>query len=694
MSDTPQPVKIEPARKSGMRSASVVWIIPILALVAALFVAWQTYDDRGPLIEIKFDNGAGIARRETELRFRDVAVGVVEDVRFSPGLTGVVAEIRLDKAIAPYVDVGATFWIVRPELSARGVSGLDTVLTGVYIEGAWDGDIGPAASSFTGLTEAPLFRLGQEGLQIALRTSAGGSLTENSPITFRGIEVGRIGKAQISPEGNFAIADAIIYAPHDRLISPSTRFWDTSGFTFSVGPSGAQIDFSSFATLVSGGLTFDTFVSSANRVTDGTMFEVFSDEVSARNSLFARDETDPFEMRVVFDENISGLAVGAPVELSGLQIGRVQSVSGVIDGDRFGDERVRLNAQLSIQPSRLGLPEDVTPEEAQAYLTERIDDGLRARLASASLLAGGLKIELVQVENAPRIVIETGDGSIPIIPTTESDISDVTATIENVVGRIVDLPIEDVLNSTIQFLDSARTLLSSEDVRETPQAVRALLGDVRSIVASDDVQGIAGTLNAALLRFEGLLAQLVEDRLAERLVNAVDAAAAAADGVTASVEGVPDLLAQFQAIATKAETLPLQEFTEQLTALIASMDDIVGTDAARELPADLSAALNEMNATLRELREGGAVDNINATLNSARQAADNVAISAQDLPALVSRMEAVLSQANQTIAGYNKGEALSRDAQAAMRDLSAAADAFASLVRMLERNPSALIRGR
>jgi len=197
-----------------------------------------------------------------------------------------------------------------------------------------------------------------------------------------------------------------------------------------------------------------------------------------------------------------------------------------------------------------------------------------------------------------------------------------------------------------------------------------------------------------LLRFEGLLAQLIEDRLAERLVNAVDAAANAADGVTASVEGVPDLLAQFQAVAAKAETLPLQEFTEQLTALIASVDGIVGTDAARELPSDLSAALNEINETLRELREGGAVNNINATLDSARKAADNVAVSAQDLPALVSRMEAVLSEASQTIAGYNKGEALSRDAQTALRDISRAADAMASLVRMLERNPSALIRGR
>lgn len=694
MSETPTPVTIEPARKSGIGSASIVWIIPILALAAALGVAWQTYNDRGPLIEIEFASGAGIAKRETELRYRDVAVGVVENVTFSPGLSGVVAQVRLEKDIAPYVDVGSTFWIVHPELSTQGVSGLDTVLTGVYIEGTWDGEIGPASSSFKGLKEAPLFRFGQDGLQINLRTSAGGSLTDNSPITFRGIEVGRVGKAQISPQGNFAIAEAIIFEPHSRLISPSTRFWDTSGFTFSVGPTGAEIDFSSVSTLLSGGLTFDTYVSSARRVTDGRVFDVFADEESARSSLFAASESEPLEMRVVFDENISGLAVGAPVELSGLQIGRVESVSGVIDADRFGDQRVRLNAQLFIQPSRLGLQGDETPETALAYLAERIAAGLRARLASASLLTGGLKIELIEVEGANGYVVEAGEGVIPIIPTTESEISDVTATVEGVVARISDLPIEELLNNAIQFLGSAEALLSSDDVRETPQAVRALLRDVRDIVASEDVQGIPGTLNAALARFENVLAQLEEEKLAERLVVAVDAASAAASGVSASVEGLPDLIAQFQAVALKAETLPLGDLTEQLTALIASAEGILGTDAARQLPADLSAALNEINATLKELREGGAVDNINATLDSTRKAADSVAVSTQDLPDLVERIQEVLNQASRTIAGYNKGDVLSRDAQTALRDISKAADAMASLARMLERNPSALIRGR
>ena len=86
MSDELPEVSVSPVRKVFLSGASVVWVIPLLALVAALFVAWQNYNDRGPLILIEFEKGAGIKASETELRYRDVTVGVVEKVGFTSGL--------------------------------------------------------------------------------------------------------------------------------------------------------------------------------------------------------------------------------------------------------------------------------------------------------------------------------------------------------------------------------------------------------------------------------------------------------------------------------------------------------------------------------------------------------------------------------------------------------------------------------
>lgn len=694
MSDTPSKVSIEPARRSLFGRASVIWLIPILALVMALAVALQSYNARGPLIQISFENGAGIAVRDTEVRFRDVKIGVVEDLRFADDLSGVIADVRLDKKVASYIDAGASFWVVRPELTAQGISGLDTVISGIFIEGSWDNEIGAPRTQFKGLETAPLFRPGKEGLQIALRSVPGGTLSDNTPILYRGIEVGRVGPARISREGSFAIAEAIIYEPHGRLITGSTRFWDTSGFSVSLGPSGAEVDFSSIATLVGGGITFDTFVSGGSRTADGTVFEVFGDALAARNSVFNASEVETLELQIIFDENISGLTLGAPVELSGLKIGTVESLSGIIDRDAFGDNRVRLSVVIGIQPARLGLPDTVSAEAALAFLSNRVAGGLRARLASGSLLTGGLKIELLEVPNAPVEQMTIRPNEIPTMPSTESAVSDAAATVEGVFSRINSLPIEDLLNSAIDFLDNAKAFVSDPNLRETPQDVRDILADVRGIVNSQSMQEIPETLNAMLRRVESLIGQIEAEQAVSRVVAAIDATTTAATSLGASIEGVPALISELQGVAANAASLPLEDLTRQLTELLKSADAVISTQAAQDLPASLGAALDELNATLAELRAGGAVENVNATLSSTREAADAVALSSRDLPALVDRIVKVFDQASATIAGYNKGETLSRDAQAAMRDISQAAEAITSLARLLERNPSALIRGR
>ncbi|MEX3316078.1 MlaD family protein [Sulfitobacter sp. PS-8MA] len=694
MTETPPDVPISPARKMFLSGASVIWVIPILALIVALFVAYRSYAERGPVIVVEFENGAGVAAGETELRFRDVTVGVVEKVGFTSGLDKVTAHIRVEKDVAPYIDSGAVFWVVQPKVTAQGITGLSTVLSGVYIEGAWDRQVGPVATRFQGASTEPLIRPGQGGLEIAFRSTANGDLTDNAPILYRGIEVGRVGYAKIAPQGNYAIVEAIIFEEHRGLINESTRFWDASGFSVNIGPAGAEIDFSSLATLVGGGITFDTFVSGGAPVSDGTVFEIYPDKETARNSVFNASEVDPLKLSVVFDDNISGLIVGAPVELSGLEIGEVDTLSGLVDRERFGDSRVRLNAILSIQPAHLGLRGDVTAEAALAFLKERVADGLRARLASASLLTGGLKVEMVIVDDAEEAALEETENGLVVMPTTESDVSDAAATVEGVFTRINSLPIEELLSSAISLMNSAEVFISDDDLRETPQDVRALIGELTGLVSSEDVQNVPVALNATLTKVESLVAQLEKERIVDRLGGALEGVAEAAESVSSSVQGVPELVEQIQAVAAKAETLEVEELVVALTELTESAEAVIGTEDAVALPGSLKRALDEVNRTLEELREGGAVENVNRTLASARNAADNIALSAKDLPQVVTRLTGLFTQAGQAIEGYDKGEQLSRSAERTLREIQKAAEALASLARTIERNPNSLLLGR
>jgi paraquat-inducible protein B len=121
---------IRPARKGLWRRISLVWIVPVLVLIVSLGVAWQAYVDRGTVIEISFENASGITA-ETQIKYRDINVGHVEKVSFAEGLDVVIVRARVDKEIAPYLDDDAEFWVVRPDVSVRGISGLETVLSGV-----------------------------------------------------------------------------------------------------------------------------------------------------------------------------------------------------------------------------------------------------------------------------------------------------------------------------------------------------------------------------------------------------------------------------------------------------------------------------------------------------------------------------------------------------------------------------------
>jgi len=139
-------------------------------------------------------------------------------------------------------------------VTTRGVSGLETVLSGVFIEGDWDTSAKGLENRHIGLGEPPLALGAGKGVRITLAAAPGVSLGDNTPILFKGIEVGRIGAPALDASLGAARAEAFIFSPYDALVTENSRFWDTSGFTFSIGANGAELDFSSLASLIAGGL--------------------------------------------------------------------------------------------------------------------------------------------------------------------------------------------------------------------------------------------------------------------------------------------------------------------------------------------------------------------------------------------------------------------------------------------------------
>lgn len=694
-------VDIEPARRSFFDRFSIVWLVPIAALIIALGIAYNSWSQRGPIIEITFSNAAGVTANETQLRYRDVAVGVVEKVGFTSDLSKVRVSVRTDKDIARFLDDSAEFWVVRPQVSASGISGLETVLSGVYIEASWDDQPGAQQFSFQGLDQAPLVTRLQSGLKIQIRAVSNKGLGENTSILYKGIEVGKMGRARISEDGAWVLSEGIIYSPHDRLVTSATRFWNTSGFSFSLGPNGAQVDFDSLASLVTGGIAFDTLVSGGSTVSDGATFQLYSDENAARRSIFDEGDDITVNLSMVFEENSAGLATGAAVEWQGVKIGQVTEVTGIVDTDQFGDDRVRLLSTVEVHPGRFGLTGEVSDDEVLDFLSSQIQEGLRARLVTASIITGGLKMEFVNVENAEPASLDRSNQPYPLFPVTQSDISDVSASAEGLFKRINSLPIEDLLNSAINFLDNATRLVASDDTQAIPGEVKDTIADIRNVLGSDAVQslpdeisGVMSDVRSATSDLQRILQSVEQAQIVAKVGEAVTNVGDAAKGVENSIAGVPEIIQRVDTIVANAEDVRLDVLAVELEGLLVRARQLFGEAVESDLPESLSLALRQAELTLKELRDGGLIKNANETMASARDAAASIQKAADELPALVSKVEATLDQADRTLSAYQGDSSFGRDATSALREIRKAAQSVGELADAIRRQPNSLILGR
>ena len=682
---------------------SGVWLVPLLALAIAVGVAWQNYANRGPLIEVAFPSATGVRSGETELRYRDIAVGQVEDIRFSDALDEVIVSIRLDQGIAPFVDDAARFWVVRPEVTTQGVSGLDTVLSGVYIEGDWDGTVGNVATRFVGLDAAPLLTGGQTGTSFVL-TSDTSLPPAATPILYRGVQVGEVGEPRVAADGQTVQAEAVVFAPHDQRISTATRFWDVSGVSFSLGAAGASVDFSSLASLLAGGVAFDTFGSGGSAITPGREFQLLPDESTARQSFLIESETGGVEFLAVFDENLPGLTIGSAVQLGGVQVGEVTSIAGITDEARFGDGRVRLSATLRMVPSRIGFTASDDQDIDAAFLDfieRRVGEGLRARLANASILTPGLRVELVDDPGAGDASLDRTTDPFPQIPTIAPNVTDVTTTVQDLLQRVEALPVEDVLRSAVTFLDAASTLVASADTQAIPADVSATLDELRGTVASvralveadqiaaipDTIASLSSSLSDTASRINAVVSDLQDAELVSELSRSISA-------IGDTAEALPGLADQASAVLNQAEQLSLQDLADRAQSLLASGEALLEQDSLRALPEELNATLADLRATLTALRDGGLVDNANAALASARGAAEAVAEASASLPELSARLNALAGQAGAALDDYAGDGQVGRDLTAALRQIEAAATSLDRLARQIARNPNSILTGR
>lgn len=683
MSDTSPELKpASPVRKTGKRATqartSLVWIVPILALIVTLGLAWNAFAGRGTLVSVEFADATGITAGETALKFREITVGKVESVRFTPNLQRVVVNIRVDKDVSQYIDKDAEFWIVRPQVSAQGIQRLDTVLTGAFIEGYWDGKIDDPQRSFVGLDRMPLTRVGEKGTWVVLSSDTAKGLSEGAPITFRGVQVGTMQNLRLGEDDESVLADVFIAAPNDKRLTTATVFWDTSGFSVSLGPQGVALNVSSVASLLQGGVEFATLTSGGKPVPQGYRFALQPDEGTARASIFTEDE-DLVRLSVLIEGTVKGLAKGADVKFQGLTVGRVTDLSVKVDPDAEGGAgTIHQLVTIALTPSRLGLAEGTSAAETLAFLEKRVEHGLRARLASAGFFGTSLAIEMVDIPDATPASIDTAAEPYPIMPSVPGDMSGFTESAQGFLARVGNLPIEEVMKSASDMMNSITTLASSEDTRAIPGSTKAAL---------DEIQAAAAELRQAT-------AELRESGTIGQMRGLVDEATSAAEAIKLAAVDVPEMVTKIDAAAESVYEFDFAGMSDEAKGILTDLRAMLGSDDAAKLPQNLSDVLQAASGLLNDLRDGNAAGSLNEALKSAKTAADQIALSVERFPQLTARFEQLAARADQVIGAYGPRSDFNTETINMMREFRRAAATVSSLASMIERNPRAFILGR
>jgi paraquat-inducible protein B len=257
-------------------TGTYMWVVALICLLIAIgLVAW-TLPERGINIDIHFPEGHGL-ESEDAVRFRGIDVGIVEEVQLNADLTGVDVRVNLKPFAQELAREGTRFWIVRPELSLAGISGLDTAVGHKYI-GLLPGE--PDAvfqRSFQGLAVSPPDAFAVGGMEIIIRGDRKHSVSTGAPVTCRGVEIGRILSVGLSQDGRFADVRARIFEKYTSLVTTKSKFWATSGvdFDFSLGD-GIKLDMESLETIARGGVSMLTIENGGQPVKPGQVFSMYS----------------------------------------------------------------------------------------------------------------------------------------------------------------------------------------------------------------------------------------------------------------------------------------------------------------------------------------------------------------------------------------------------------------------------------
>ncbi|HUC85141.1 MAG TPA: MlaD family protein [Candidatus Acidoferrales bacterium] len=462
MPDMENPLPTVPESKIVFRKParfSFVWLVPIFATLIGVWIGVNTLRNEGPKITIEFHSAEGLEAGKTKIRYNGVEVGVLSDIRLSKDYQKVIATAKMSPQTENFLATDTQFWVVRPQISGATISGLSTLISGPYI-GMQIGQSKLSQRHYEALDDAPLETGGIHGRFFTLKTPQLGSLYRGAPLYFRRLQAGKVAAYDLDKDGKFLNVKVFVKEPYDHFVTSDTRFWQASGIDVSLSASGLKVQTESLLSILVGGIAFETPETSSQLppAAENAEFALCKD----REEAFWPPAVNPYIYTIAFKGSVRGLAIGAPVEIDGIPIGKVTDMHPQLNTETY---EYSVPVTVQIDPARFGVKllglvtNQWTFDDHRKLVDAMIARGLRAQLQTGNLITGARFIALDFFPDAAPARVDWSQTPVEL-PSVPSQFQGLEGNLASIVKKINQMPLNEIgtnLNLTIVRAQGALT---------------------------------------------------------------------------------------------------------------------------------------------------------------------------------------------------------------------------------------------
>ena len=386
---------------------SLVWVIPVLALIITSILVWKNTIHVGSEVKLFMPNANGIEAGKTLVKFRSVVVGTVTDISFTKDFSKVIATIQMKPDTDELLNSDSKFWVVKPRIESTSITGLDTILSGPYIQ-LNKGNRADFKTKFDVLDLPPVLDENGKGKYITLVSSESKKINIGDPIIYKGFNVGSISQVILDSKSNNVRYTAFVEDKYKKLVGENSVFWSYSGVDFSFGATSLDVKFDNLVNILQGGITFENIpdfqISKKN-----DEYTLYKDKASATRQIL----NNLPRFVVMIEDNIGNIKIGSPVTLKGINIGEVIEAPWYEKELDLYDKNSKIPVLIAIKAK----------SENQSIIKNKFINNLEkgslcATIEASNLISGNNTIAL-NVSNKKCSNIFESYRDIPVIPTIQ-----------------------------------------------------------------------------------------------------------------------------------------------------------------------------------------------------------------------------------------------------------------------------------